>query len=91
MLSCSIGYDGYARVEVASYRILLFVWIIYCFLVTKSFSGCILAFMNVRIHDEGVHTVSGLEHALVNGRTTGGTLAKSAWLAMIEVSDASRC
>ena len=72
----------------ASYRILLLNWMIYSFLVANSFSGCILASMNVRIYDHGVDTVSKLGDALARKKITGGTLEKGAWLAMIEVSDA---
>ena len=63
---------------------------IYSLLVANSFSGCVLAFMNVRIYDDGVRTASDLEHALMSGKITGGTVGKSAWSAMIEVSDEIR-
>lgn len=46
--------------------------------------------MNIRIYDQGVDTVSTLEDALMKKELTGGTLEKSAWLAMIEVSSSCR-
>lgn len=85
-LRFSVDLDGYKQLSNASYRILLFNWMIYCFLLANSFSGCILAFMNVRIRDQGVDTVIALETALQSEVITGGTLENSAWLAMIEVS-----
>lgn len=43
--------------------------------------------MNVRIYDQGVDTVVALETALRGGSIAGGTLANSAWMAMIDVSN----
>ena len=72
--------------KTASYRILYLNWAIYCFLVANSFSGCILAFMNVRLYDAGVTNVVALEAALQSNLIAGGTLTDSAWSAMIDVS-----
>lgn len=79
--------DGYEELTTASYRILVFNWAIYSFLVGNSFSGCILAFMNVRLYDHGVNSVSALEEALQRKSYTGGTIRDSYTSAMLDVCE----
>lgn len=86
-LTSLTDHNGYKELPTASYRILLFSWAIYCFLVSNSFSGCILAFMNVRLYDAAIDTVAALEDALQREIYTGGTLRDSFMLGMIKVSE----
>lgn len=77
---------GYEMLATASYRLLMFHWALYSFVVGNSFSGCILAFMNVRLYDTAVDTISELEVALQDKTFTAGTLRDSHMAAMIRVS-----
>ena len=83
----STAHDGYEEIPTASYRILLMTWSVCCFVVANSFSGGILAFMNVRLFDAGVDSVAALEVALQRRTLTGGTMRDSLMSAMIDVCE----
>lgn len=83
-------HGGHAPIPTASYRILMVHWLLYSFVVGNSFSGCILAFTNVRLYDSAVNTISGLEAALQTESFTAGSLRDSLMTSMIRVGG-SRC
>lgn len=79
-------HAGYEVISRASYWILMLNWAIYCFVVGNSFSGCILAFMNVRLYDSPANTLSALEAALHARTFKAGTIRDTLMSMMLDVS-----
>ena len=85
-LCSTIDHDGYQELSKLSYKILLMSWCLFSVVITNAFSGSILAFLNIRLHEQPLDTYEALAHALRRGETTAGTYAGTLMADMIEVS-----